>query len=346
MSSDAPRATLAILNYNGRELLDVVVPSVLALRGVDQARVVVIDDGSSDDSCRHIRERWPEVEVVEIGHNVGVAAALNRAVSESDTELVALLNNDIELDPDWLVQLTAALDAHPRAGSACGKLLRFHDRSTIDAAGDLMLWSGAVVNRGHGMPDRGQYDSPQAVFASCAGAALYRRSAFEEVGPFDESFFAYLEDIDWGIRAQLVGLTAWYEPRAVGYHMGGATTSRRKGYFGRLQRRNTLLMIAKDFPAEGLLRHGWKIALNQLLWLAASARDGMLGEQLRAWGEAILGLPGALRSRRRIQRGRRVSPGELEATIDASLPWAMSGAERLLFEVAPLQASRRAAARL
>ncbi len=346
MSSAGPRVTLAILNYNGRELLDVVLPSVLALRGVEQARVIVIDDGSSDGSCRHVREHWPAVEVIEIGHNVGVAAALNRAVSESDSELIALLNNDIELDPEWMVELTAALDEHPQAGSACGKLLRFHDRSTIDAAGDLMLWSGAVVNRGHGLPDRGQFNAPQAVFASCAGAALYRRSAFERVGLFDESFFAYLEDIDWGIRAQLAGLTAWYEPRAVGYHMGGATTSRRKGYFGRLQRRNTLLMIAKDFPAQGLLRHGWKIILNQLLWLAASARDGMLGEQLRAWGEAIIALPGALRSRRRIQQGRRTGSRDLEAAIDASLPWPMSGPERLLFEVAPLQASRRAGARL
>jgi len=239
MKPAQPRVTLAILNYNGRELLDVVVPSVLALRGADCARVMVVDNGSTDGSREHIRASWPTVEVLEISHNIGVAAALNRAVTASDSELVALLNNDIELEPEWLTDLSHALDAHPEAASASGKLLRFHDRSTIDAAGDLMLWSGAVINRGYGMRDEGQFDQPQAVFAACAGAALYRRSAFEVVGCFDESFFAYLEDIDWGMRAQLAGFSSRYVPTAVGYHVGGATTRLRKGFYGRLQRRNT-----------------------------------------------------------------------------------------------------------
>ena len=346
VSSAAPRVTLAVLNYNGRELLDVVLPSLLAMRGIEDARVIVVDNGSSDGSCEHARERWPSVELLEIPSNIGVAAALNRAVRESSGELIALLNNDIELEPDWLVELIAALDAHPEAGSACGKLLRFNERETIDAAGDLLTWSGAVINRGHGMPDRGQYDSAGAVFASCAGAALYRRSAFETVGPFDESFFAYIEDIDWGVRAQLAGLSAWYAPTAVAFHMGGATTSRRKGFYGRLQRRNTLLMVVKDFPAEALLVHGWKIAVNQLLWLAASARDGMLGEHILAWLEALRRLPGALRKRRAIQGSRRAGARELGAVMRASMPWPASGPERLLFEVAPLQASKRAGARL
>ena len=129
------------------------------------------------------------------------------------------------------------------------------------------------------------------MFSACAGAAVYRRGAFAAVGPFDESFFAYLEDIDWGARAQLAGYESRYVPSAVGYHVGGATTSARKGYYGRLQRRNTLLMIAKDFPRDALLRNAWKIVLAQMLWLIASVRDGMLAEHLRAWWEALLLLP-------------------------------------------------------
>jgi GT2 family glycosyltransferase len=346
MSSEQPRVTLAILNYDGRELLDVVMPSVLALRGVESARVMVIDNGSSDGSPAYVHERWPTVEVIEIPANIGVAAALNRALVASDSELVALLNNDIELEPEWLAELSRALDSHPEAASACGKLLRFHDRSTIDAAGDLMLWSGAVINRGHGMRDEGQFDTAQAVFAPGAGAALYRRHAFEVVGAFDESFFAYLEDVDWGVRAQLAGLTSRYVPSAVGYHMGGATTRRRKGFYGRLQRRNTLLLVAKDFPVDALLRNGWKIAANQLLSLAASVRDGMLREQLRAWVDVTARLPGALRARRVIQGSRVASTRELNAAIEASLPWRASRAEHLLFELAPLAASRRAGARV
>jgi GT2 family glycosyltransferase len=288
-----------------------------------------------------VRANWPRVEVLEIDQNIGVAAALNRAVAASDTELVALLNNDLELAPDWLQALVEALDAHPRAGSASGKLLRFDDRSTIDAAGDLLLWSGAVVNRGYGMPDDGRFDRPQAVFAACAGAALYRRTALDAVGPFDESFFAYLEDIDWGMRAQLAGFESRYVPSAVGYHMGGATTSRRSGFYGRLQRRNSLLLVVKDFPTGALVRNWWKIALNQLLWLAASIRDHMLGEQLRAWWEVSRKLPAAIRARRRIQRSRIAGERELDRAIKSSLPWSCSRAERLLFELAPVTASRR-----
>ena len=344
MSSGSSRVTIAVLNYNGLELLDVVMPSVLALNGVASARVLVVDNGSSDGSAEHVRARWPQVELLELPENIGVAAALNRAVESADTELLALLNNDIELEPDWLAQLAGALNAFPEAASASGKLLRFHERARIDAAGDLMLWSGAVINRGYGMRDEGQFDTAQPVFAACAGAALYRRSAFEVVGPFDESFFAYLEDIDWGIRAQLAGLASRYVPTAVGYHMGGATTRRHKGFYGRLQRRNTLLLIAKDFPLDALLRHGWKIALNQLLWLGASARDGMLAEHLRAYLSLWSALPGALRARRDIQGTRAAGTRELSAAIEASLPWQLSRIERLIFEVAPLLASRRAGA--
>lgn len=341
--SAARRVTIAVLNYNGRTLLDVAMPSVLALSGAEQARVLVVDNGSSDGSAQHVRERWPGVEVLEIAENVGVAAALNRAVSVSEGEYVALLNNDIELDPAWLLPLVQALDAHSEAASASGKMLSFHDRTIIDAAGDLVLWSGAVANRGRGMPDEGQFDTPQAVFAACAGAALYRRAAFERVGPFDESFFAYLEDIDWGMRARLAGFTSRYVPTAVAYHMGSATTSSRKGFYGRLQRRNTLLLVTKDFPASALLRHGWKVLVGQLVSLAASARDGLLAEQLRAWVEWVARVPSALRARREVQSTRVVGTRELDAAIVASLPWRGSRRERLLYELAPLTASRRRA---
>ena len=250
------RATVAILNYDGRDFLDVVIPSVLAQRY--QGRVVVVDNGSNDGSVEHLAERWPSVDVIPIPQNVGVAAALNRAVAESDTEYIALLNNDIELEPDWLGELVATLDAHLEAASASGKLLRYHEREIIDAAGDLLLWSSAVFNRGAGERDRGQFDEPGAVFAVSAGAALYRRSAFDVVGGFDESFFAYLEDIDWSMRAQLLGLGSWYTPTAIGYHMGGATTGRPARFYARHQRRNQLLLVIKTFPTSALLRHGWK----------------------------------------------------------------------------------------
>jgi GT2 family glycosyltransferase len=334
-----PRATLTVLTYNGRELLDVTLPSVLAQRDGDRdVAVLVIDNGSDDGTAEHVRARWPRATVLELPENVGVAAALNRATS---TEFVALLNNDVELAPRWLEPLLATLRAHPGAASATGKLMRYHDRTRIDAAGDVLLRSAAAINRGADELDHGQYDLAEGVFGACAGAALYRRAAFDAVGPFDEAYFAYLEDIDWAMRAQLAGFEARYEPAAVGYHMGGATTRRRRDFYGHLQRRNHVLLIVKTFPAGMLARHGWRIAATQALWLAASARDRMLRKHLRSWREAAAMLPATLRRRRVVQRSRRVSLRHLEQLMLTGLPPRASRPHRLLFELAPHTARRR-----
>lgn len=337
-SEHAAQATIAIITYDGRELLDATLPSVLA----QGSEVVVVDDGSQDGTVEHLREHWPQVRVVALPRNVGVSAALNHAVAAACTEFVALVNNDVELAPGWLAPLVSTLREHPEAASASGKLLRYHERERLDAAGDALLRSAAVVNRGAGELDRGQYDRPEAVFGACAGAALYRRSAFDAVGFFDETYVAYLEDVDWAMRAQLAGLGARYEPAAVGFHMGGATTRRREGYFGRLQRRNQLLLVAQTFPAGMLARHGWRIVATQLLSLVASARAGTLRDHLGAWGAAARMLPAALRRRRTVQRGRRAPVREVEELMAAGVPRELSWPLRLLFEVAP-DAARRLA---
>jgi GT2 family glycosyltransferase len=338
-----PRVTLAVLNFNGRRLLERTLPSVVAQAVAGGVRVVVVDDASTDDSLSLIRERWPGVGIVALTENRGITAALNRGVQAAETEFVALLNNDVELADGWLEQLVASLDAHPEAASATGKLMRYDDRQVIDAAGDVLLWSSAVFNRGYGELDRGQYDKAQDVFSACGGAALYRREAFASVGPFDESFGAYLEDIDWGTRARLAGHTCRYVPEARGFHMRGATT-RGRGAYVSLQRRNQLLLVTKNLPASVLVRHGWKILLHQLILLGASVRDRQVREQFEAWSGFLVALPGALRSRRAIQASRRVGRAELEAAIAASLP--VGRGPGLLFELAPLSASRRRGSRV
>jgi GT2 family glycosyltransferase len=330
--------TLVVPTFNGRELLAATLPSVVA-QGV---RVLVVDDGSSDGTGAWLREHWPGVDLLELGDNAGVAVAFNRGIAATDTEFVALLNNDVELAPGWLAPLLETLHAHPEAASATGKLLRYDDRERLDAAGDVLLRSAAVINRGAGELDRGQYDRAEAVFGACAGAALYRRAAFDAVGPFDEAYFAYLEDVDWSMRAQLAGYAARYEPAAVGFHMGGATTRRKPGFYGRLQQRNQLLLVAKTFPAGMLARHGWRIAGTQLVSLAASAREGVLREHLGAWGEAGRMLPATLRRRRALQRTRRVPVRDVERLMAAGVPAGLPLLLRVLFELAPGVARRRA----
>jgi GT2 family glycosyltransferase len=309
-----PRVTVAIPSYNGRHLLETALPSLAAQSFRDFA-VLVVDDASSDGTADWLGDRWPEVRLLALGENVGVTAALNACVGESDTELVMLLNNDVELEPGCLGALVRALDLHPGAGSAAPKLLDFHDREVLDGAGDVLTWAGSPARRGHGERDRGQYDAPGEILGACGGAALYRRAAFSRVGLFDSQFFTYYEDSDWSLRAQLADLSCRYVPEAIVYHMGSATLGRESDFTRYHLWRNGIWLIAKDLPARSLLRHLHQLLYGQLWNLGLAVRSQRLGLWASAWRDALRGLPGMLQKRRRVQAKRRISVRELERRI-------------------------------
>jgi GT2 family glycosyltransferase len=314
--------TAVVLTLDGRELLEGMLPTLVA-QDVDDLRIVVLDDGSSDGTAEWVRASWADagVEVVVNESNIGVARSFNRAIELArGSDYLALLNNDVELAPDYVSRLVAALEAHPEAASANGKMRNFHDRDLLDGAGDAFMWSSVATRRGWGEPDRGQYDEPCEVFSACGGAALYRMSAFDDVGVFDEDFHAYLEDIDWGFRAQLRGWRARYVPAAEVLHVGGATTDRNQRFFGRLLRRNILLVIVKNYPARRIVSRLPWIAMHHLVWMAKSIRSGFGGVHLAAWADAVRMLPATLRKRRAIQRGRRVGVERLDAVMSPEPP--------------------------
>ncbi len=311
-----PAVTLAVLNYNGRELLETMLPSLAAQRYRD-FEIVVVDDCSDDDSKAYLCRHWPDVRIVGVGPaNVGVARALNVAVSTASGKLIALLNNDVELDPGWLGELVAALERHPDAGSASGKVLNYWRRSELDGAGDIFTRDGTAFRRGHSQPDEGQYEQEEHVFAPCAGAALYTAAALAAVGPFDESFYAYFEDVDWGLRAQLQGVRCVYAPAAIAYHMGGATTGGEVDpFYFLLHRRNLLAVLIKDVPLPFLARHAPRIAWAQALIALRSTRAGMLRVYMRALLDLARHSPVWLRARREIQRHRTIDAACFERRI-------------------------------
>lgn len=305
--SAASRVSAIVLNYNGRALLEIVMPS-LARQTYTDVELVVVDDCSSDGSVEYLAAHWPAVAVVSTGErNVGVAAAFNVAVAAARGELVALLNNDLELEADWLERLVAGIDRHPDAGSVAGKTLNYWRREELDGAGDVFTLSATAHRRGVGVRDAGQYEREEEVFAPSAGAALYRAAALTDVGPFDESFTAYLEDVDWGLRAQLAGYRAWYVPSAVAYHMGSRTTGGDASalYYG-LLRRNTIAVLVKDVPLAFALRNIHHIAWHHAFGLVQSARRRRLRVHLRAFADAARHLPGWLAARRRILGSARI----------------------------------------
>jgi GT2 family glycosyltransferase len=298
------RVSVVIPTWNGRELLDGTLRALAGQRFADFGTIVV-DNGSTDGTIEHLRQRHPGVEVVALPGNHGFARAVNAGIAGAPGDYIALLNNDVEPEPDWLGELVAALDGVPRAGSAAAKLMMLREPGRIDGAGDLVTWYGATWRRGHGESDLGQYDEPGLAASACAAAALYRRAALEAVGPFDESFFAYLEDADWGLRAQLAGWPCLWVPGAVAYHLGGATSRRMGDLETELIARNTVALVLKSFPAGRLVAWAPLIVGYQVWVLGQAVGRGSWRAVLRGWSAAFRGLPATLRARAEVRRRTR-----------------------------------------
>lgn len=308
---EADDATLAVLNYNGRELLPIVLTSIFNQTATG-FRVHVLDDASTDDSLAYMAEHWPQVKVLTSQTNLGISASMARAIASAETPYVAVLNNDLELDPRWLVEMRATLERHPEAAAVDGKMLNYHRREVLDGAGDLMARNGYPRRRGQGELDTGQYDEPCEVFSATGGAALFRRAAFDLVGPFDSDLGAYYEDVDWGFRARLRGMTVRYAPTAICYHVGSATTSRDPGRYAALIVRNQMIVVLKNFPGALLLRFLPRLVFFECKWAAFNALHGLGRAHLKGQLAAARALPETLCKRRAIQRSRRVSLRELE----------------------------------
>ena len=308
-----------IPTHDGRELLDIVLGS-LALQTRAPDEIVVVDDASGDDTLAHLAEHWPAVRVVALAENVGVTVALNRCIAAARGDLVLLLNNDVELAPDCVAELVAALDAAPQAAVVGAKLRDYTERDLLDGAGDGYSWTGLAFRRGQGEPDRGQYDSDVEVFGACAAAALYRASALAQVGAFDEQFHALGEDADWSFRAQLAGFSCRLAPKAVAYHIGSASLGPRLSKFTLYHNwRNQIWTIAKDYPAAALAVHAPDLLAGQLANLLVAVRQRCVGSWLRAGRAALAGMPTVLKQPRATQRSRRHGRRELEPLIDSTL---------------------------
>lgn len=295
---------VVIPNWNGARWLPGCLGS-LANQTLPPGEVIVVDNGSSDGSLELLRGAHPEVRVIELGRNTGFAFAANRGIEAAATaDAVALINTDIELAPDWLERMARALEAEPSAAAVACKMLDLRDRDVFYDAGDILRRDGACEQRGRFRRDDGRYDEPGSVFAACAGAALYRRQAVLALGGFDERFFAYLEDVDLGLRLRLAGWTCRYEP-AVAYHASEGSSHALSRPMQSLVERNTLLLVAKAFPLRWLPF----VLYRQLGWAWHALREGRLRAQISGAISALPLLPQMLRDRRALRREAVVPVG-------------------------------------
>jgi GT2 family glycosyltransferase len=314
MATERPDVTVVVFTYDGRHHLERLLPTIAA-QTVTGFALHVVDDASTDDTLAWLRERWPAAKAFPATANAGITATMVRSIATASTEYVALLNNDLELEPRWLEELLGALEARPGAAAVEGKTLRFDCREVLDGAGDLMRRNGYPHRRGQGEPDDGRFDEPCEIFSASGTAALFRRRAFEDVGPFDVDLVGYYEDVDWGFRARLRGWLAWYVPAARAYHVGSATAGAQPGRFTPLIIRNQILITIKNWPLPLLLLHGWRIAFFEVKWLPFNMLHGMGRAHLSALAGVARALPATLRKRRAIQRARTASWRDLARVI-------------------------------
>ena len=293
MSSPA----VVIPNLNGADWLPRCLDA-LAAQTVSPAEVVVVDNGSTDRSLELIAARGPLVRAIELGRNTGFAFAANRGVRAVGSDLVALVNTDVVLEPDWIERMTGALREHPDAASCACKMVDLRAPEVLYDTGDFLRRDGACEQRGRFERDDGRFDSPGEVFSACAGAALYRRDTFLAAGGFDERFFAYLEDVDLGLRLRLAGWSCRYEP-AVARHAGGGTSRLIERPLEGWVERNTVLLVAKWFP----VRWAPYVLYRQAAWTWHALRERRLSAHLEGAVSALRVLPSVLRERRALRRG-------------------------------------------
>ena len=258
--------SIVIPNYNGKHFLENCLKAVFA-QTIENMEVIVVDNGSTDGSQEYL-DTYPGVRVLKLDKNYGFCGAVNAGIKAADSEYVILLNNDTEVEPDFANELLAAIQADDKIFSFSSKMVQYHDRTLMDDAGDYYCALGWAFGRGKGGLVE-NYDAPVTIFASCAGAAIYRKKMLESLGYFDENHFAYLEDIDVGYRARIYGYRNVYAPKAVVYHVGsGFSGSAHNSFKVKLSSRNSVYLAYKNMPFLQIILNSPFLLLGHLVkWL-------------------------------------------------------------------------------
>lgn len=237
--------------------------------------VLVVDNASADESVPYLRENYPEVRVDVMETNLGFSGGVNYGIRHCETPYVILLNNDTESDPHYVEEMIKAIEKDDRIFSVSSRMVNFYDRDLMDDAGDLYTMFGWAVQRGIRQPIK-NYNKPKRVFSACAGAAIYRRELFDEIGLFDEMHFAYLEDIDLGFRANIKGYKNTYAPKAIVYHVGSGTSGSKYNPFKvRLTARNSLYLHYKNLPCLMLLLNAPTLFIGYIVKFCFFASMGL-----------------------------------------------------------------------
>jgi len=288
-----------IPSLNGKRLLKKCLESVFtaAENAKVRAEVIVVDNGSKENIKYQISNiknanKKLRIALIQNKKNLGFAKAVNQGIGEIEKlrnyeinqlfeDFVVVLNNDITLEQNWLGELLKTIKKNDKIGAIQGRNLTA-DGKKIEGTGLIYFLNGGCLNRGNGeINDRKRYNKEEEVFGVSAAASLYRLSALEEVGYFDDDFFAFEEDIDLSLRLKASGFKSFYNPRAIAYHIGGATVNKMGNLRARMDAKNWIYIIIKNYPLRTLLCLFPQIFIERLRNLS-----GLIKETIKIYGAA------------------------------------------------------------
>jgi GT2 family glycosyltransferase len=262
----AARVAAVIPTWNRRDLLATLLRN-LAAQARPFEEIIVVDNGSEDDSAE--LAAGAGARVLRMGRNLGFAAAVNRGIEAADAEWVAILNNDVTLEPDWLAKLLEAA-AQQDIWFATGKILQAANHQLVDGTFDEISRGGCASRCGSGKPDGPAWNQTRRIRVAPMTAAIFRRQLFRDLGGLDETFGSYMEDVEFGLRCALAGRGGVFVPSAVAYHRGSATLGVWSTDTVWRTARNQVLLSAKHFRGQPW----WPIVAGQLLWGILALRHG------------------------------------------------------------------------
>lgn len=314
-----PRFSILVLNWNGRDLLAACLGS-LRNQTFRDFETILVDNGSADGSAELVAQDYPEARLLALPANAGFCGGNNAGFALCGGDLVVLLNNDAELREDFLAEMAAAADRDPTFGMFAANVRMFDRRDVFDSTGLLVYPDGICRSRGWLEQDRGQYDVSDEVLCPNGCAAVYRRAMIDDVGFFEEAYFAYLEDLDLGLRGQLRGWRCRYVPMAVAWHKKSMTSGYHSAFKAHMVERNRIYNAVRLLPLRLLLMSPlWTLLRYASQGFAAATGRGMssrfrrdytrgalTGILVKAYAEALGRLPELWRQRRRIQARRRL----------------------------------------
>jgi GT2 family glycosyltransferase len=328
-AGESPLISVIVVNWNRCGLLRACLQSLERQTGA-KIEVIVVDNGSQDGSAEMVgREFGGFTRLIRNAENRGFCAANNQGIQAARGAFIALLNNDAEAEPGWLSALRGAFDAGPEIGMAASKIVMYEDPGRIDKAGHLIYPDGQNRGRGTGEPDDGRYDRMEEVLWPDGCAAMYRKQMLDQIGGFDEDFFAYGDDAELGLRARVAGWRCLYVPGAVVRHHRGSTLGLASSRRVELIERNRVLLALKHFPWSLLWLNGFYYAarLAHGAWAGSqgsgeTARFQGIGGKLRLAGALLRGdlqalrlAPLMLRKRREIRKLSKLTPRQVRALV-------------------------------